>query len=150
MAERPGSQPTFATNLPLAEAMLMAEFVCFRRGALRRSWAAGNWSSLASSILNGRWQSAGSILLAIRDDRPGIPLQAVVIQYTVACRRAVVAAHKISYKILILWTVPQPSSASDLVKIQRSVGHRCYAYRFFQTYHHTGTRVGLAPPSYVI
>ena len=118
-------------------------------GAIGRSLAAGNWSSLASSILNGRWQSAGSILLAIRDDRPGIPLQAVVIQYTVACRRAVVAAHKISYKILILWTVPQPSSASDLVKIQRSVGHRYYAYRFFQAYHHTGTRVGLAPPSYV-
>src|SRR4029078_6520930 len=61
----------------------------------------------------------------------------------------VVAAHKISYKILIHWTVPQPSSASDLVKIQRSVRHRSYAYRFFQAYHHTGTRVGLAPPSYV-
>lgn len=26
-----GAQPTFATNLPLAEAMLMAEFVCIRR-----------------------------------------------------------------------------------------------------------------------
>ena len=25
-----GSQPTFAINLPLAEAMLMAEFVCIR------------------------------------------------------------------------------------------------------------------------
>src|SRR4029077_13639980 len=102
-----------------------------------------------SPFLNGRWQSAGFILLAIREDRTGILLQAVVIQYTVACHRVIVAAHKISYKILILWSVPQPGSASDLVKIQRSVRHRSYAYRFFQAYHHTGTRVGLAPPSYV-
>ena len=132
---------------PLQKPCQRREFAPFV-GALRRCGRLENWSSLASPILNGRWQSAGFILLAIRGDRTVVPLQAIVVQYTVACCRVVVAAHKVCYKTSILRTVSQPTSASDFVEVQRSIGHCGYACRFFQGHHHTGTWVGLAPRSY--
>ena len=49
-------------------------------------WRLGTGSGLAGTFLNGRWQSAGFLLLAIGDNRSGIPLQAIVIQYIVVCR----------------------------------------------------------------
>src|SRR5215813_15317435 len=74
-------------------------------------------TSLAGGFFDRGWKRVRSVLLAVRQNLRGIPLQAVVIQNIAVCRRVVISAHPISHEILALRAVSKPILASHLVHI---------------------------------
>src|SRR5215813_10139885 len=57
-------------------------------------------TSLAGGFFDRGWKRLRSVLLAVRQNLRGIPLQAVVVQNVAICRRVVISAHPISHEIL--------------------------------------------------
>jgi len=60
---------------------------------------------------------------AVGDDFCGIPLKAVVVQDVAICSGIVITAHPKADEIPLLWTVSEPTSASDLIHIYSELSH---------------------------
>src|SRR6476661_2347722 len=76
-----------------------------------------------TDVLDRGRQRFGLVLLAVGRDLCGIALKAVVVQNVAIGGRIVITAHPKADKIPLLWTVSEPTAASDLIHIHADLSY---------------------------